>query len=337
MNKKLLFVTTKHSVFEEPIKNTFLYFGFDVKMIDFRDSVILMPETIIHRLVSKLPGKIKSNLYQRAYNSVDRKILKVAHEFKPDYIFVLKAKDISIATLDELRKIGKTMNYYPETMDHWEVIKKISPHYDYFLNYDSFVVDLLNKNKLGSAHYIPFSADLNKSDEWQADVEYKYSIAFVGSFLKGRYSEREKILDKVKDLGLHIWGNKAWLETSLKNYYRGRPSTEEMLKIYHDSKIVINVDLMPGTPGTGVNLRPFEVTAAGSLLLNHDDRKDIYNLFADGREFASFKGPEDIREKTQYYLDHNEERLRIAKAGFERTKRDHTYLDSFKKIIEIIQ
>ena len=151
-----------------------------------------------------------------------------------------------------------------------------------------------------------------------------------------RYTQRETILGRVKDLGLNIWGNKAWLGTGLKDYYHGRPETEEMLEIYRQSKIVVNIDLMVGVEGTGVNLRPFEVTSCGAMLLNHDDRKDIFNLSEEGKEFISFLGQEDIRRKVEHYLNHEEERLKIAKAGFEKTRDGHTYANRIKTIFDII-
>ena len=151
-----------------------------------------------------------------------------------------------------------------------------------------------------------------------------------------RYAQRETILSRVKDLGLNIWGNKAWLETDLKDYYQGRPSDEEMLEIYRQSKIVINIDLMLGVEGTGVNLRPFEVTSCGALLFNHNDRKDIFNLFEDGREFVSFQGTEDIRGKVEYYLNHEQEIEAVARAGFEKTKNSHTYLKRIQEVLNIV-
>ena len=335
-SKKILLVSTRHSTFEKPISRAFSSLGHEVCLVDYRDNVILMPGGFIHQIVARLPSFIKKHILNLAQWRVDLKILAKAEVYQPDLIFILKAKDINPVILKKLRMIGKIANYYPETFDHWNRIKMIAPYYDYFFNYDPEIVKRLKEVGYPNSYYLPFSADIGPEAVWSDFSQRKYAISFVGSFMPIRYAQRETILSQVKDLDLNIWGNRAWLGTSLKDYYRGYPDTEEMSKIYRQSKIVINVDLMIGVGGTGVNLRPFEVTACGAMLLNHDDRKDIFNLFKEGKEFVSFKGPEDIRQKVEYFLHHQNELEAIAQAGFERTKSDHTYLKRIGDIMNII-
>lgn len=334
--KKILLVSTTHSIFEKPILRAFQFLGYEVQLVDYWGNAILMPGKIIHRAIAKLPFFLKNPIRGLARWQADWKILGVARSFHPDLIFVLKAKDIHFAVLKRLRKIGKVANYYPETFDHWNRIKSIASYYDYFFNYDSEVVRRLKETGYHHAHYLPFSAEMNPETTWPDFSQRKYNISFIGSFMPVRYAQRETILSQVQDLGLNIWGNKAWLDTGLKDFYRGRPSDEEMLEIYRQSKIVINIDLMLGVEGTGVNLRPFEVTSCGALLLNHDDRQDIFNLFGDGKEFISFKGPEDVRQKAEYFLNHPRDLEAVAKAGFERTKKCHTYVRRLQEALNFM-
>jgi spore maturation protein CgeB len=41
-------------------------------------------------------------------------------------------------------------------------------------------------------------------------------------------------------------------------------------------------------------------------------------MLADGQEYVSFDSPDDLVAKATYYLQHEEERVRIARAGQER-------------------
>ncbi len=50
-------------------------------------------------------------------------------------------------------------------------------------------------------------------------------------------------------------------------------------------------------------------------------------------KFGDFK---DLKKKIDYYLEHDEERETIRIAGFERTKKDHTYKNRWIKILETI-
>ena len=44
----------------------------------------------------------------------------------------------------------------------------------------------------------------------------------------------------------------------------------------------------------------------------------------------------DLIEKVRYYLTHEDERAAIARAGYERTMRDHTYARRFSEIFKQI-
>ncbi len=332
MNKILLIAPVSSTMYA-PLRSAFEFHGFNVFTIDYRGNFTTNPDSIIHRLAKTLPmyGRFKKYAKQK----INKKILGQAIKVKPDCVFAVKAPNLYPETLSFLRKICPAINYYPETMDQWDLIKKIAPCYDYFVNYDPYVVEMMKKEGFKNALYVPFSADLNENDQWARPEKYLYEISFIGTYDQKLYGEREHILNEIKDLGLCLWGNEAWLNTSLKNYYKGRVRTGDIQNIYRNSKIVINADISREVLGTGVNLRTFEATSAGAMLLNRDDRKDIFNIFEDGKEFISFSGVDDVRQKVEYYLNHEEERLKIAEAGFNRAKKDHTYIKRIGEIIKI--
>jgi spore maturation protein CgeB len=333
--KNILLIAPTSSTMCSPIRRAFEHHGFEVSLVDYRGNFVLNPENILHRFVKNLPPRLFVYFKRRAKRLITRQILKKAEKIKPDCVFVVKGPALYPDTLVSLRKICPLINYYPETMDQIDLIKKIAPYYDYFVNLDPYVVEMLKKEGYKNALYIPFSADLNENDRWIRPQKYLYNISFIGTYDRKFYSEREFILNEVKDFGLCLWGNEAWSDTSLRGYYRGRVKTEDIQNIYRNSKIVINADISREVLGTGVNLRPFEATAAGTMLLNRDDRKDIFNLFEDGKEFVSFSGAGDVRQKAEYYLNHEEERLKIAEAGFNRARNDHTYIKRIGEIIKI--
>ena len=79
------------------------------------------------------------------------------------------------------------------------------------------------------------------------------------------------------------------------------------------------------------NIRMFEVTGAGSCLIT-DWKDNITELFEPGKEIITYVSIEDCIEKIKWLLNHPEERRKIAKAGHERTMRDHT-IESRVKIL----
>jgi hypothetical protein len=83
------------------------------------------------------------------------------------------------------------------------------------------------------------------------------------------------------------------------------------------------------------NLRLYETTGVGVLLIT-DEKQNISELFAPGEEIVTYRDDDELVEKVRYYLEHPGERERIARAGQERTLRDHTYLDRMKELLHII-
>jgi len=334
--KKCLFVTTEHSVFRKPIENALQRVGFIVETFDYRGSQFLARDSTVKKMTAALPLSVRSRLFHHAEHRINRSLVEAAQTFRPDLIFVIKGKELTVETIEALNKIAVTANWYPETIDHWGGIMAAAPHYTYFFSFDQIVIDRLRQAGIHSAHYLPFCADVCADDRWpQENTAPEYNVVFIGTYHPER-ADREHLLAKFVDYGLDIWGSDAWKRTSLRNFYRGTISNEGMIDVYRRSRIVIN-HYITGLPGSGINLRPFEVTGAGALLVNHDGRSDIFRMFRAGEEFIPFSGVSDILQKVEPILTDESERRRIARNGFNRTRRDHTYDGRIATILAVMQ
>lgn len=181
--------------------------------------------------------------------------------------------------------------------------------------------------------------DVGKQEEWPHADSYHSAVTFLGSYHPADYRQRLAILMRIKDLGLQVWGNREWMNTPLRDCYRGpvTPDVSEIRRIYAASNIVIHSDANASNPhATGLTMRPFDVTAAGALLVAQDDRPEIDDMFSKGREYVSFHDELDVREKVDYYANHREARDEIARAGFYRTRSEHTYLDRMEAVLHTI-
>ena len=81
--------------------------------------------------------------------------------------------------------------------------------------------------------------------------------------------------------------------------------------------------------------RNFEVPGCGGFLLTGraDNLDDYYDI---GKEVACFDDVDDLIDKIRYYLKHEDERVTIARAGYERTLQEHTYVHRFTDIFKRI-
>ena len=105
------------------------------------------------------------------------------------------------------------------------------------------------------------------------------------------------------------------------NDFRRFTPPEEMGRVYSQSKIVCNFC----TPWDDVNMRLFEATACGAMLITPRIENGQPDLYRDGEHIESYGSEEEMFQKVDYYLTHELERARIASAGQAHTLQHHTY------------
>ena len=109
----------------------------------------------------------------------------------------------------------------------------------------------------------------------------------------------------------------------------------KMFKKIQESKVVLNkhIDI---SARSSSNLRLYEVTGVGSCLIT-DWKKDITRNFVPDKEIITYRTAEECLEKVSYLLDHEETRREIARAGQQRTLRDHTFDMRAPQLVSYIQ
>ncbi len=161
-------------------------------------------------------------------------------------------------------------------------------------------------------------------------------FSFVGG-IGGFHRKREVYLKQIaKKTPLQIWGygfsSNLWLKRLLKNMkqgfaysknYRGQAWGMDMFDVLYNSEITLNIhgDI---AGNHSVNMRLFEATGAGTLLLT-DHADNIAELFIPDVEIVTFKTPEEAIQKYEYYSTHEAERKRIAEAGQKKTLALYNY------------
>ncbi len=92
----------------------------------------------------------------------------------------------------------------------------------------------------------------------------------------------------------------------------------------HFRDTAININLVNGNAEGGLNMRHFEITAAGGFMLCYR-QPELATCFDIGKECVMFTSEADLLEKIDYYLQHPDERVAIAAAGQRRTLNNHLY------------
>jgi hypothetical protein len=133
-------------------------------------------------------------------------------------------------------------------------------------------------------------------------------------------------------------GHAGWLRGFAgKTVYPYRVSSlsdVERRSLYLRSKIGINMHLSNIPSETG-NMRMYEVPAHGAMLLCDKAALDAHAaIFTPDVEAVFYDSLADAIEKTEYFAAHPVERVAIARAGFERTRRDYTFEVVLKGLLD---
>lgn len=140
-----------------------------------------------------------------------------------------------------------------------------------------------------------------------------------------------KLLAEHYDFRLYTWKHEKVPEGV--NSFPPISSLLESSKVYYAGKINLNVTLR--SIENGVPLRIFEIMSVGGFVLSNW-QEGITELFEEGKEIVTFKTPEEMIEKVDYYLAHEEERVRIGINGYQKVKKCYTFEHQLSKIISIL-
>lgn len=83
--------------------------------------------------------------------------------------------------------------------------------------------------------------------------------------------------------------------------------------------------------------RLFHAVGAGAMALN-DYCPELENLFEIGKEIVTFEfgDLDELRDKLFWYVSHDRDRERIARAGYERGRKQHTFMARIQQMLDII-
>lgn len=120
-------------------------------------------------------------------------------------------------------------------------------------------------------------------------------------------------------------------EISKRHEVRVYSDAEDRLPfIYHKSKI--NLYIIPRTIESGIPFPVLDILACGGFCLTNY-QPEIAEFFEDGTEIVMYTGMEDMANKVEYYLQHEEERAAVAKAG---SKKVREFFDLKEKLVRML-
>jgi len=117
-----------------------------------------------------------------------------------------------------------------------------------------------------------------------------------------------------------------------KGWATGFLPERERIPLLQRTRIGINIHNSTGP----INFRTFYLPANG-LMQICDNKKHLGKVYALDKEVVGYSSIDEAIDLTRYYLDHDDERRRIAAAGWRRAMTDYNEAACFQRVIDAVQ
>jgi spore maturation protein CgeB/glycosyltransferase involved in cell wall biosynthesis len=243
--------------------------------------------------------------------------------FCPDAIFAVffdPAHDPQKQIFDKIRATTKTKTISWFCDSHYRYSshdRNWAPHVDWCVTTSQDAVAWYKRDGLGGKVIKSqwAASPLYKKSDLPADID----VSFVGQ----PHGNRREMIERIRKAGIniHAYGT-GWAQ---------RLSFEQMIGIFSKSKINLNMSLSADLRHRQIKGRIFEVPACGGLLLT-DAAENLHEYYKFGDEIIVYGNIDDAITKMKYFLSHDDERSKIADAGYRRTIAEHTFANRFEHI-----
>jgi len=289
-------------------------------------------------------GAIHTELHRRFLAVKHRSLAKLARDFSPQLVVVMKGETIPLSILEQLRfqlRVPIVAWWVDNPFRFPETVDTIS-FYDRFFIFDRAYMPQLKAVGVRRITFLPCACDpsiyhpmaVTSSDRRR----YTCEVAFVAGF----YHPREQLVEHMAGLDVAIWGP-GWkfpeaqpaIQAVGKHALRGKKLDSTLAaRLYNVAKVCINIH-HPQSKYNGLNTRTFEVLASGGFALI-DSFPGTHELLEPGKEVVCYGSFEEARELTEYYITQSETRAEIGNRGRLRVLAKHTYRHRMETLLDSV-
>ncbi len=269
--------------------------------------------------------------------------------YNPDCIFYMPL-GCDLATWDSIKLTEKDhVNYdcdisfvgslYSEKTRYNQIEKDLP---DYMRGYAEGLIDaqlnVYGYNFIDDSISDEWAAEFKKYADWiplAEDYREDTRAIVADTYLGYKCTEQERIrvlraISERFDMDLWTLSDSSKIP---KIHNRGGADSNNMMpQIIKCSKINLNMTNKPIK--TGLPLRIYDLMGAGGFVISNY-QAEIPEYFEVDKEIVLYESVPDLLEKIDYYLKHDDERKQIAKNGYERIKKEHTYDIRIKAMLEL--
>ena len=230
------------------------------------------------------------------------------NEFMSDLTFVGSMYNEAHNLYDRLDTISKyTKGYLEGIME-----AQLKVYGDFFI--EKLLTPEILEDLQNSVPYVPDRKSAVKP-------EYVYANYFIGRKLTN--IERTTLLSEVSNkFKVDLYTKLSTPDLKNVNNHGPIDYYDKMPEIFAKSKINLNITLR--SIRSGIPLRAMDILGCGGFLLSNY-QADFFDFFNPGEDLVLYDSKDDLLDKCDYYLKHDEERIKIARSGMERVRNEYNY------------
>lgn len=174
---------------------------------------------------------------------------------------------------------------------------------------------------------------IQKTYELNFDKE-QYLMLFKNLVYALSSEQKVRMINELSDFDLYVYGNKLW-EKYLNNssLYKGVCDSGQIVELTERAKISLYCH--PISYGLGLGKSVLNASAIGTFCLSSDS-PSIKAEFGDSLGYFNHSSFDNIKEKTEYYLNNNTLREAMSQKARDIVYNRHTWAKRAQSIVDII-
>lgn len=296
-------------------------------------------DAAVHRYIAEQNSDIRRSYSRQLETEVDT--------YDPDVLLIVRGNGLVpdvVRSLSDRPELSTVVWCYDRAM-RYPTVLDFASDVDQFYTFEPGEIPELEAKGIDAEPLLASYDDgyyhpVDEGDDNPIDV------SFVGALYPRRRELLETLVRERPDLNVQVW-SPAWTWTNPITAWRylvQYPSLGDVLHnhavphakinwIYNRSRICFNHHHSQSE--LGLNNRTFEILGSRSFQLI-EDIPGVSSVFTPEEHLVTFEKTDEFLEKIEYYLEHDDERERIAASGHEAVQ-EYRFVDLAQTILTDVQ
>jgi glycosyltransferase involved in cell wall biosynthesis len=275
------------------------------------------------------------------WNYLNTELVKFYKKNNPDFVFFIHGIHYSESTLAQIN--APKIAWLVDPVQDPKRLTLFSRNLEWYFSYSKIAISILQELGFKNTSYLPHAVD-HREFRYIPDTKKPIDISFVGKHSVHREKFILAALEVTNKVSLYgsRWVAPALSKPSLLKAIKGIECYGEKLNnLYNSSKVVLSIIAKPENAleaQSGINMRPYEILASGSILCS-DNYDELHPELIHNQNLILFNNVDEFKQSLSRLLNDKQKIEDIAASGrgfiegrFSYDEMAKTILDKFREI-----